>query len=320
MAAVTVTAAALMIAIPASARQSRPTERRAEVTLCQVQLGSVEQVTALTGALRYEGEHAVISPATGLVREVYVAAGDRVKAGDALFRLDGQAQAAAVSAAIARQAEGTSIPASAYGVDLSGVNQAAAWESESALTQAQMALEALTVRAAVDGVVQQVLVTENGGVAAGSPGVAMSGEKQVIQCAAVLRDAEQLRPGLTARILHDGEMLCMGQVTAIGAATVVNGQTVCQVDIAPEEAISLPLGATVSAEVIRASAENVPVLPVSAADGMVRWVSEGRAYTAPVTVLLADESLCWVDLPVGTQVVLSGEETVEGQRIREVPR
>ena len=73
------------------------------------------------------------------------------------------------------------------------------------------------------------------------------------------------------------------------------------------------------AEIIRCASENVPVLPVAAIGqgDTVRWVAEGRCYTAPVTVLLADDENCWVDLPLGTQVVLWGGETVEGQRVRE---
>ena len=73
------------------------------------------------------------------------------------------------------------------------------------------------------------------------------------------------------------------------------------------------------AEIIRCASENVPVLPVAAIGqgDTVRWVAEGRCYTAPVTVLLADEANCWVDLPLGTQVVLDAGETVEGQRVRE---
>ena len=204
MAAVTAAAAALMTALPWAMRAAQPTERAAQVRLCRVETGRVEQVTAVTGIVRYEAERAAVSPATGLVEAVYVAPGDRVTAGQPLFRLSGDAQELAVSAAVSRQAESGALPASAYEGAWAGLSQAAAWETDTALAEARLALSALTVRAASDGLVQQVLVTEEGGVAAGAVAIALSGESQQIQCQAVLRDAEQLQPGMNARILHDG--------------------------------------------------------------------------------------------------------------------
>ena len=319
MAAVTAAAAALMTALPWAMRAAQPTERAAQVRLCRVETGRVEQVTAVTGIVRYEAERAAVSPATGMVEAVYVSPGDRVTAGQPLFRLSGTAQELAVSAAVSRQAESGALPVSAYDGAWAGLSQAAAWETDTALAEARLALSALTVRAASDGLVQQVLVMEEGGVAAGAVAVALSGENQQIQCQAVLRDAEQLQPGMVARILHDGETLCTARVESIGEARAENGQTICQVNLTPEENLPLPLGAQVEAEIIRCASESVPVLPVAAIGqgDTVRWVAEGRCYTAPVTVLLADDENCWVDLPLGTQVVLWGGETVEGQRVRE---
>lgn len=319
MAVITVTAAALMMAVPALRRRTQPTEQTAAVQLCQVELGGIEQVTAVMGVVRYQGECAAVSPATGIVRAVYVAAGDRVTAGQPLFRLDGAVQEQVISAAIARQQEEITIPTLGYGMDLSGVKQAAAWETTSAMTEAALALEGLTVRAAADGLVQQVLVAENGGIAAGSVGVALSSEQQQIQCMAVLKDAQQLCTGMQARILSDGETLCIGTVVGIGEAVSSNGQTVCQVDLQPETMLSLPLGAQVDVEIIRCSAEQVPVLPVAAvsAEDTVRWIADERSYETSVSVLMSDENHCWVDLPVGTQVILAGEATMNGQRIRE---
>ena len=319
MAAVTAAAAALMTALPWAMRAAQPTERAVQVRLCRVEAGRVEQVTAVTGIVRYEAERAAVSPAAGLVEAVYVSPGERVTAGQPLFRLSGAAQELAVSAAVSRQAESEALPASAYEGAWAGVSQAAAWETDTALSEARLALSAMTVRAASDGLVQQVLVTEEGGVAAGAVAVALSGERQQIQCLVVLRDAEQLHAGMSARILHDGETLCMARVESIGEARAENGQSVCQVNLTPEENLPLPLGAQVEAEIIRTSRENVPVLPVAAIGrgDTVRWVADDRCYTAQISVLLADDDSCWVDLPLGTHVVLEGGETLEGQRVRE---
>ncbi|MGN0778089.1 MAG: efflux RND transporter periplasmic adaptor subunit [Aristaeellaceae bacterium] len=319
MAVVTAASACMMISLPWMIHQAQPTERVAQVRMCQVQMGRVEQVTAVMGTVRYAQELAAVSPATGVVEAVYVSAGDRVKAGQALFRFSGRTQELAVSMAVSRQAEQAAMPVSALEGTLAEVRQAQAWEMDDALSEAQLALSAMTVRAAADGVVRQVLVTEHGGVAAGDIAVALSGDGQRIVCQAVLRDAEQLHAGMTARLLHDGELLCMAQVDSIGEARAENGQTVCDIELIPEKNMTLPLGAMVEAEIIRCAQEQVPVLPVEAigVDDMVCWVADGRCYWAAVTPILSDEQYCWVDLPVGTQVVLSGEATIEGQRVQE---
>lgn len=304
-----VTAAAVTgLLLTGSARGSMPTERAARVETCRVEMGQVEQLLAVNGVLRYEMEYGAISPASGVVAQVYVRQGDRVKAGQPLFRLNDEVQAMAVASALASQG---SLPE--------------VIPAELASTQLQEAaaqLESLTVRAAADGLVQQVSVTENGGVMAGSVAVALSGEVQSIQCSVVLRDAEGLREGLQARILKDGEVLTMAAVKDIGPAQVssATGQTVCQVSLTPEKPIDLPLGATLEVEVILYGQEDVPVLPLQAVtdSSTVWWVADGRSYEIPAEVVMADEVSCWVNLPEGITVVCGGEETSQGQRVKEM--
>ena len=280
----------------------------AGVQVCRVEMGSVEQVLALSGTLRYEMEFGAISPATGVVEKVYVAPGDRVAAGQPLFRLGGEAQAMAVSAALS----GRSGLPEAVAENLGGAQ----------LLEASAQLEALTVRAAAEGMVQQVSVSEHGGVMAGSVAVAITGGSQEVRCSAVLRDAEKLRPGMAARIIKDDEVLTMARVERIGPAEVsdVTGQTVCQVSLAVEKPIDLPLGASLEAEIILCGQERVPVLPVQAVaeDGTVWWVSDGRGYEAAAEVIMADEVRCWVNLPEGTNVICGGEKVAHGQRVKEM--
>ena len=281
---------------------------QARVQVCRVEMGSVEQVLALGGTLRYEMEFGAVSPVTGVVEQVYVTQGEEVTAGQPLFRLGGEVQAMAVSAALRRR---SSLP-EAVGANLGSAQ----------LMEASAQLEALTVRAAADGTVQQVNVCEHGGVMAGSVAMAITGGSQEIQCSAVLRDAEKLRPGMAARILKDDEVLTMARVTGIGPAEVssLTGQTVCQVSLAAEENIRLPLGAALEAEIILCGQEQVPVVPVQAVaeDGTVWWVSEGRGYETTAEVYMADEVCCWVNLPEGTMVICGGEEIAEGQRVKEL--
>ena len=307
MLGITVTAVAALLGVHA-AKGSLPTERAARVETCQVVIGDVEQVLAVNGVLRYEMEYGAISPVTGVVAQVYVRQGDRVTAGQPLFRLNGEAQAMAVSAALAGQ---ESLP-----------EVIPAELASSQLQEAAAMLECLTVRAAADGLVQQVNVSQNGGVLAGGVAVALSGEEQRIQCSVVLRDAEKLMPGLQARIYKEDELLTMARVEEIAPAQVssTTGQTVCQVMLAPEQSIDLPLGATVEVEVILHGQSRVPVLPLQAVSEQdtVWWVCDGRGYEIPAEVVMADEVNCWVNLPEGVTVVCGGDEVSQGQRLKEM--
>jgi len=125
---------------------------------------------------------------------------------------------------------------------------------------------------------------------------------------------------MQARVLLDEE-ICSAQVASVGAleTDLTTGQTVSQITLHPDRAISLPLGAALDVEIILAAQENVPVLPVEAVSesGEVWWVADGRSYRTQAGVILADEMSAWVALPEGTSVVLRGD-VVEGQRIREV--
>lgn len=279
-----------------------------QVETCQVRLGRVEQVLALDGVLRYEGEYAAISPTAGVVEQVCVRPGDKVEAGQLLFRLDGSTQAAAVASAMMSR---DSLPD--IGEQLASTQ----------LREAAAQLESLSVRAAADGLVQQVNVNAHGGIAAGAAGVLLSGEKQCIQCSAVLRDALQLRPGMQARVLQSGTCMTTAMVGEIGAAQANSaGQVVCQVSLTPADALDLPLGATVEVEIILCGEENVPVVPMQAVtgSGTLWWVADGRAYEIPAQVLLADDVNCCVPLPEGTEIVCGGEALAEGQRVKAVQR
>lgn len=278
-----------------------------QVKICQVEIGSVEQVLALDGVLRYQTEYAAIAPATGVVEAVYVQAGDAVQAGQALFRMDDQAQVTVVSSALAGQER---LPGT-VGEELTATR----------LQEAAAQLECVTVRASTDGLVQQVNVSPYGGVAVGTSAVLLSSREQSIQCSAVLKDVEKLRTGMKARIMQDGQVLTTATLQSIGPAQVspATGQAVCQLCLTPMENIVLPLGAAVEVEIIVQEKTGVPILPVEAITGRdtVWWVADGRSYEIPVQVMLTDEAQCWVNLPQGTQVIC-GEGCLQGQRVKEM--
>ena len=280
-----------------------------------------QRILALSGRVRYETEYAALAPAAGLVAEVYVSPGERVLAGQPLFRMDGTMQEAAISARLSVQ----DISAlSAVPQEWSQTAKSLREEERAdSLALSQAELSALTVRAQVDGLVQQVNVTAHSGVAAGTVAMALSGEEQRVVITAALRDAEKLQAGQHARILSQGEALAEALVERIGPAVTdaSTGQVTCEIVLRPDQRLALPLGAQVDAEVMLQHAELVPVLPVTAItqEDALWWVSDGRAWAAEDTVIAMDDASAWVALPEGTAVVVSSDEHLyPGCRVREV--
>ena len=316
--AVTAVVAAVMLAVPVTAG-SGEADRTVRVETAAVSKGTVERILALSGRVRYETEYGALAPATGIVAEVYVQPGQRVTAGQALFRMDGTAQEAAVSACLAR---GESVSA-ALPVEMNGTAEVLQSATAENLTASQLALEALTVRAQVDGLVQQVNVTSHSGVAAGTLAMALSGEKQQVVVNAALRDAEKLQRGQRASILVRGAQQAMATVESIGAAVTdaTTGQVTCEVVLSLDQSLDLPLGAQVEAEVELLRAENVTVVPLQAISetGSVWWVADGRAWETDAAVIAQDEVSAWVALPEGVSVVVnSAKELAQGQRVKEM--
>lgn len=299
--------AAAVVSMAATGTQQRGMPA-AKVKTCRVEIGSVEQVLAVSGVLRYEMEYGAISPVTGVVAQVYVQQGNEVRAGQPLFRLNDEVQAMTVAAALAgRRSLPEMIPSEL---------------TSAQLQEATAQMECLTVRATADGIVQQVSISENSGIMAGALAVALSGEEQSVQCSVVLRDAEKLQAGMQARIIYGDEVLTTARVKTIGPAQVstATGQAICQMELMPEQKIDLPLGAMLDAEIVLYGQENVPVLPLEAiteAD-TVWWVAEGRGYEIPAESVMADEVNCWVNMPEGVTVVCGGEVPQEGQRVKEM--
>ena len=138
-----------------------------------------------------------------------------------------------------------------------------------------------------------------------------------------MTDAVKLREGMQARLSIRDTTLCMATVTAIGAleTDLETGQTIAQIRLTPEKPLSLPLGATVDADVILCDQQDVPVVPLEALSetGTVWWTADGRGYEIDAGVVLADDLNAWVALPVGLPVAI-GENLTEGMRCREVQR
>lgn len=316
--AVTAVVAAVMLAVPVTAG-SGEADRTVRVETAAVSKGPVERILALSGRVRYETEYGALAPATGIVAEVYVQPGQRVTAGQALFRHGWNGPG---SGGVRLLGAGRKRICGAAGGNERYRGSSAICHGGN-LTASQLALEALTVRAQVDGLVQQVNITSHSGVAAGTLAMALSGEKQQVVVNAALRDAEKLQRGQRASILVQGAQQAMATVESIGAAVTdaTTGQVTCQVVLSLDQSLDLPLGAQVEAEVELLRAENVTVVPLQAISetGSVWWVADGRAWETDAAVIAQDEVSAWVALPEGVSVVVnSAKELAQGQRVKEM--
>ena len=296
--------------------------RTTAVRLCRVTAGRMEQRVAAAAQVRGAEEYAALCPVSGVVAQVYVLPGDAVTAGQPLLRLDAAAQESALSAALAAGQESGGLAqqvSAALSVPETGLQEAAASRRATELAGLRQALEMMTVRAPADGVVQQVLVAEHGGVVAGSAAVTMSSLAQEVRCALVPRDAERVAVGMEAYLRQDGALVGTAEVTRVAPPSVdaETGVTVQLVTLQPREPLSLPVGAQVDAEIVLEAHEGAALLPLTAlcAGNRVWWLAEGRVWQTEVEVLMRDTEMCWVNLPVGTAVVDSPTGLTEGARV-----
>ena len=293
---ITVAAVAGMLTARTMADQPLPAR------MVRVERGSIRSVTALSGRLMYQEEHLTPSGAAGYVAEVYVKEGQRVAEGDALIRLDATAQERLAAACVAA---GDSLVQGEYWLQ----------RGDAARTLADT-----VVRAPVDGTVRQVLAGSHAAVVAGEPVVLLTSGRQEVRCMAVQADAVRIRPGMWAWISAGGEQLGVAWVTEVGPLTADAelGRLQSLITLSPEQAVALPMGAAVEADVCLQGREDVPVLPVEAitSRGTVWWVNEERCTEIPVEIIASDEMHAWVNLPEGMQVAVG--EFEQGQRLAEV--
>lgn len=294
MLAVTIAATAGLLIIERRGQAAVPAR------IVTVQRGCIRNAAALSGRLAYEDETVVYAIVPGIVEEIYVQEGQRVAEGQALVRLKG---------------EGMERVAAVW-------SGQASLHSAAMLEEIQRIVDATVLRAPENAVVREVMALRSAPVAAGVPVVRLSSYEQVILCAAPEVDARQIREGMYAEIMLDGEWLCDAEVSAVSDLTAdpQTGRVSAMVSLHPEWEIDLPQGAAVDVDVVIDGRDEVPVLPVEALTerGTLWWVHEERCTEITPEIILSDEIHLWVQLPEGMQIAVG--EFEEGQRVREVQR
>lgn len=271
-----------------------PSDKGVEAPFATVERADVHQVLAIEGRLGYAEQRYIRATNSGVVTQVCVQKGQRVAAGEALFRLDGAPQAQL---------------ASAHAVDM----------------LPEQAVEGLAdikhsvIRSEENCTVREVLVTQDMLITAGMPVAVASSNQQEIVCRVAEKDGEGMIAGMWGWLSSGGEALGTALVETVGEcqADAMTGIPCMDITFRPAQHIELPEGAVIDVDVYIAGSDDVPSLPLEAITerDTVWWVSGGRCTEIPARIVMADEIRAWVELPEGINVALG--EFVEGQRVRE---
>ncbi|MDR3052066.1 MAG: efflux RND transporter periplasmic adaptor subunit [Oscillospiraceae bacterium] len=272
-----------------------PGQQPIPVRAGQAQTRDVRDLVEGTGSLGRLDEINVSSLSGGLVAQVYVTAGQQVRAGDPLLRLDAAAQEAALAqtlrtAGLARAAQTEAAQTWAQGAQWLGQAQQADAAGQAAAVAQQVAAQ--TLRAARDGEVLAAYIRAGESLLPGSPALRMGGAQQAVRMQVSERDALRVQPGMRARFLRDDALLGEGAVVSVGMPALRgDGVLTAAVDLTPDAPIPLPAGARVDVEIIcrtQPGAVTVPLEALNEAEGAVWRIQQGRAWPVPVRVGLRD--------------------------------
>lgn len=240
-----------------------PREQAVKVKTAQLTRRTIEDCVVGSGVIGRQDTCSVASQTGGRVAELYVEAGQWVQAGQALLRLDGSLLETQLQQGV-RRAQSAAIQT--FGSDaansLAAAQQEAAADEVEALA-AQMA--ALTIRAQQDSQVLYTHVKSGEVLLAGTPALTLAGAQQCVSMQVGERDAARLRTGLPVRLLRDDKIIGTGRVASVGLPMArVDGVSLADVEVIPDEEIDLPVGSRVDVQIVRASSAHALVLPVEA--------------------------------------------------------
>ena len=317
---------------PAAAQEERP------VAMKTVQVAvppRLEHARTIHVSGRTEADKTAVMAARiiGIVEELPVDEGSRVKEGDLILRLENEGKEAAVTSArqllAQREAEAAAAERLAktgnlasLQLDVARANLAAA---QSALEQAQADLDRVAVRAPFDAVVDKVQVEEGTAVMQGTEVATLLKLDPIVAAGEVSeRDLGTIKPGDKAEIrLVNGETLS-GTIRHVSRAASQQTRTYRVEVVAPNPDGVIPAGMTAEISIRTETVETV-ALPRSVVtlsnDGElgIRAVDKsGEVLFYPIDIVDdTPDALYLAGIPQEMQVIVAGQDLVtEGEKVK----
>ncbi|MCL2812843.1 MAG: efflux RND transporter periplasmic adaptor subunit [Clostridia bacterium] len=280
MLGITITTVGAMLWLPKeSARlvRARPVEGR----------HIIEERVEGGGVVGRSGEYTVSSLTGGVVAQVFVSANQKVEAGQALFRLESDAQEQALVSAM--RTEAIAAP-QVLEVDTQWLADARDDQTRQQTEALQARIAANTVRAMEGGEVLATYIHAGEVLLPGAPALTLAQERQVVRMQVGERESLRLTAGLRARFFRDDELLGEGTVLSVGMPMArQDGVLSVAVELTPDHAIALPTGARLDVEIICRAQQGAMLVPLEALVDESVWLVYGqRAWRTPVRTGLQD--------------------------------
>lgn len=274
-----------------------------------VERGDLLYTVLSGGAVGYASQQLCLSPQMGQVRDVYVQAGEQVKAGQLLMRMDTSMQEAALAQLQRLKQEGAAAMLSALSLE---------WlEQEAALLQS---VQLGQIRAQMDGVVEAVYAAGGDSVMQSALLLQVRSEQKCVLAQLRSADCAGIQPGAAAVLKADGRTLGCAVVQRLTAPDASGMQ---QAVLMPADAALLQgfaAGEAVTAELVTGMEQNCALIPIGAVDDKNRvwYVEDGRAVGERIDVSRRSASAVAVAPEwAGRSVILRPEGLQPGCRVKE---
>ena len=247
------------------------------VETAEVKRGDLLHTVLASGTVSYTSQQACVNLYPGVVRAVHVRMGEQVKAGQLLFSMDTSAQQNSLSALYQMKYEAEQ-----------GQSAAAAllvqqrWQQVQTEAELLQQVQAAQIRAQMDGIVENVYVSEDSYTDALSLLGSVRSEGKCVTVSARMTDCLHLSAGDAAVLERSGRTLGAASVTSIRAPEESGMQQLTLVPANPEQLDGCAVGERITAELVTGCVENIVLIPLSAVDEQkgVWYVEDGRAMCA----------------------------------------
>ncbi len=296
-----------------------PKESDLRIPTTMIERGDLVESTYLTGTVSYRERQPCISFLSGKIEQVYVQAGSEVKKGQLLVRIDTSSEEAMLSRLEnARYINEANV--SSY-AEVGAIIGAQNLELLQTIQQLQSRIDGAQIRAAVDGVIEAIYVSDGDYVSEGAVvGLVRSEDK----CLLALQKAEKTayQPGTEAYVFENQRPIGLVHLSGVDQSLEQSAQQLTFVPKQEDLLGQIDAGMLMTMEVIDGCVENVALVPFAAISREREiWIIEnGRAHATWI-----DTSLCndkYVALPeewAGKQVVLAPDryDLSEGCLVKE---